>query len=235
MIVFILKGNFMDNSSILRHVKAKFGGFVNSLELSDEEMTDILLTSTLEKISITHPKEVTVMVKRIEEAVPFQPEIGRFYINTEETIINIAQFLTPNNMAFSYGATNIDPFASAMDIGGDMENAYIPRFEAPNTLVISPNPPIGWLQFLVRLNVVHSDFNTVKPGLLLSVQKVAAGDITEYILGERANFNEINSEFGSINLQLDKLEDAITKRDEVLQDLSDKIVLQSNRRKVWFA
>jgi hypothetical protein len=224
----------------LSHIKGKLGAYINKLpELTDEEIIKVLRIQTLYKLSVYYPRPIQVVVNVEEHRNLDQGGTSRFFIVTPDgsEIINTSEVFAPTNGNYSSGYTFATSYA------GDLINnlskpetiKFIGSFEPPNIVSIQPNIPLHWSWFILKVNTVHRDFNTVKPGLISSVEKIALGDVAELIKGSRGFFTTINSEYGQIDLNLDVLNDAISAKEEEYKRMEESLHLQSNRQKIYYA
>lgn len=229
----------LSNNYFLSLVKGRLGAYVHRLpELTDIEILRIFKKVSLFKISVYYPREIPVVVdtaKHVYQSNQFNVN-GMYYVVTpnREEIINIASLHTPT--------LSTNGVFMNTQVLGDMINGlasgekltYVPVFHPPNMVEISPNPPPNWAWFMLKVNTVHIEFNTLKPGLVRSIEKVVLGDIAEFIKSTRSFFKIINSEIGSIELNVDDLDKFISEKEEEYKRFEENIHKQSNRKKVWF-
>jgi len=217
----------MKMTSAIRKVKGAFGGYLTALELDDAEIEEIIREETIPQVSIYYPRKVTVPVSTKDSLMADTPESSDYMIKTQEKIVNIAKLITPNN-----GGSFVNANAGlGRTTGGRFTFTYNPPYE----ITIMPQPPTSWEYFVLQVNCEQKNLDGFPAGMRRYLLKVILGDVAEAILAERTLFSQIASEIGNIELELQKLEEAISEREETLDFLQDHFNLQGNRTKIYWS
>lgn len=216
---------------ILRKVKLKLGASARKLELSDDEIIEIIKENTMRTFSIYSPYEERVTIIPEKHQIKTLDKLDTYIIPTNSDIINIKELVLPS-MGNAPGFVGIGSDMGIVDF--DPQITPTTRFVRPNRLEVYPNLSQAVNHFVLIINVVHPDSTTVKLGLLDKLFILATGDVAEAILAMRNQFQDINSEFGAINLNIDYLQTLVSERNDLLQKFDDNLGLLAERKKVYF-
>lgn len=230
-------------AQIVRDVKARLGASIRELEITDDEIVNLIQTQSLPIFSIFYPHTLPVTVDTLRDATDID---GEYYINTDMELIGIqAVYLQSirhagyRNQAHIQGQTSIlgqafsqMGISAAANITSASELEYHGFIRPPNKVQIQPLPPSGESKIVVMGNFTHTTLATLHPGFREVFTKLALLDVKMDIYGARQFFSSIPTTFGTIELNLSRFEAAESERDELLTVFRNKKV-HSARKKIW--
>ena len=234
--------SFISTHGILNHVKAKLGSRAHKLELSDSDMVRCLMDNTLKTLSVYFPRMVNVQVDAKRDAVVGVKDVGTYHIKppNDDEILGVVELMGlgfAHHYPHAYAQPHRYPAGDLLDYGTQtmvegLTSPHTAEFVPPNQVNVRPNPAFQD-QFLLRCKAAHKNFSTLPPGLLEHVRNLAEYDIRLDILGERQYFTNVQAEFAEIELNVGPYEEALGRRDELIQLFTSKQHFSANRKKVW--
>jgi hypothetical protein len=224
-------------SQIVNRLKAKLGVRVRRLEISDEEIISLIMEESLPAFSVYFPFNTHLVLEPGKDLVPGYG--NRFYLRTELGVNSITSIRPYDaNIRRSHvsqmGGTAFD--AMAVQANADMNSAFhVPitfHLHPPSIVEIDPMPYSTKL--IVEYDTNHFDVGTLHNGYREEFLKLCEYDLKIDLLGQRKFFSSISTVFGEVELNLESLEEASDKRDELLEKFDEKHLFSSNRQKIWY-
>lgn len=233
--------SFITMSDVINHAKAKLGVLTHQLELDDNMLIQAIRTRTLKTLSVYFPYMENIVVDLQAAKVPDSYDSSTFFIEskTGAIILGVNRVLPTSVTSYSSefpGMRRTTTHSVNEYLAADFEALstvpYTVVFLPPNKINIQPIPA-SYGNMVVEVRTEHLDFSTLNPNLYEYIMKLAEADIKLDILANRSYFSNLSTPFGDIELNLSKLEDAESIRQEVIEKFEAKKHLNSNRRKIW--
>lgn len=227
----------MTSSSVLRRVKAELGIDFHKLEISDDSIMDIIKEDTLETFSIYFPDLIPVEIYATSKL----PEhMGTFEIVTPRQLVGVSKLYLDYNGAYTMNSiASVNPAERQMaaDLMSMATQTPTFKFRPPNKVEIYPkNFNNISNRFMIEAKAVHlEDFSTIHLGLKEEFLKLCIYDVKKYIFGIRSEFENNNTLFGEIRLNIDKFSNAEADRDTLINLWRTNQHKTSSRQKVWTA
>lgn len=230
-------------TQIIRDVKAKLGASIRDLEISDQEIVNLIQTQSLPIFSTFYPLTLPVTVSTTRDRADMA---GEYYINTDMELLGIQAVYMQSirssgfrNQSHIDGQTSIlgQAFAqmgvsAAANITSASQLEYHGFIRPPNKVQIQPLPPSGEQSIVVMCNFTHPTTATLHPGFREVFTKLVLLDVKMDIFGARQFFSSIPTTFGEIDLNLSTFESATDQREELINLFRVKKV-HSARKKIW--
>jgi len=222
-------------TQVLRHIERKLGASHYQLELSREDIIQTVIDETLPTFSNYFPYEHSLLIDPAQDRV--EGHIGVQYLKTDFDIVGISKVLINNVEA---GLPNIssfysNPFDMAMQntLESMVVNPTTYRWVSPDKIEIFPKNTLI-RELLVVLKVVHpKHMKTIPMNLRDEFYKLALYDVCESLYPIRQRFSNIQTTFGSIELFMQQLEEASSKREELLEKWRSNFLKSPNRKKIF--
>jgi hypothetical protein len=206
------------------------------IDMSTEDLMTCLENVTLPIFSSFLPHEENVEVDLFKDRA-FKNQEGIYVIRAEDggaKLIGVSKVI---DFEFEFGTfpRSHNPFDL---IANDHFEAATRgpstfKFTPPNTLEIFPK---YWNSFrgniLVRCKFIHENhLQTVPMGAMETLKNLYLGDVATHVIARRRHFAQMNTPHGDIELHLEDLESAITKREDVIVKLREtQHMLPTSRR-----
>jgi hypothetical protein len=221
-------------NNLLGFIKSKLGASVNFLEFSDEDIVNHIKEQTLPSFSQFHPLRGWRLIDashRIpaDSITEFNNETYRLPVDiTTRQIVGVRQiYHTPDRILtqmFSIGRHTL--FADPRDVVmtntfSDMIAFLQPvqsfHFEPPDIIRLSLE--IETQGVILEINFVHDKLETIPVDTYNSYfKKMALKDICENLIAVRSKYENMQSQFGEINLNIQYLENLKQKLEEELRE-----------------
>jgi hypothetical protein len=108
-------------------------------------------------------------------------------------------------------------------------------FRAPNIIEIFPKG-LQYSEFYVECKCVHpTHLRTIPPTAREILRELFLADLAIDVLSVRQYFQNIQSVFGELNLNLDRLQQQAEKRTEIIEKLESKQHKSAHARRLWIA
>jgi len=206
------------------YIKKKLGHPYNIIELSDSDIISIFTDGVLKKFSKYFPYE-TRQILNINDAVPYGSNSFRLDISKNEVISVQNVIGDSNNFIAKYANVgSSDPLNDTLNsfIRDYGKNIGSFKFIHPNILEVYNG--IYTPLFLVKVLAVHNkDLTSIPINLQDLFRDYALYNVAEYIYGIRVKYNELNTPFGTLNLNLDFLRELIDKKQQFEEDNFKKV------------
>ena len=235
-------------ADLINNIKAKLGSTHRNLELSDEQLVDILQKETLVTLSIYLPFYVEYMLDFKSNRIEGQhnmynvPEVigGQFRVIGVEKVI--PSYLAQTGLSTGwFGVLGSDMraamsnFMSAKTAASAISSMMVPetfQFLPPNMLRLYSSLCQD-SAFIVLKTTHRLDFATIPFGYREIVMKLAMADVAGDLLGIRNYFSQIGTTFGEINLNTELLSSWVEKRDDVIEQLRNNQLKNAGAKKIW--
>lgn len=140
-----------------------------------------------------------------------------------------------NSYGFIYDEYGIDDIALAQ-AGNDYISLFnlgiYPEFEHPNKvrLVSTNNAPVSrYLKFPLEIFVEHNkNLMTISPTKMEIFEQLATADVATFLYQNLKYFDQLDTAFGQLNLQLDTIQDWAGRRNDIVDQLKSSYVSAAN-------
>lgn len=221
-------------NNILSFIKTKLGSKITLLELSDEDIINELKEHALFEFSqyCSLKKRITITSEnKIISNIGEQSNVYKIPINDNEPIIDVFDVVINDSLSVYNDYTNdvltsIQQYESISDIGyinNDMyygiQDAVIANkifdiatsLRPRNTWDFIPPDTITFDSHIngavVIYNTVHNNLSTISPDMYHIFKRLCLGYIQETLVSLRSKFETINTPFGEIRINWQKLQE----------------------------
>lgn len=231
----------MNMTTVLRYIEANLGYRFRDLEIDDNEIMDSIHNTTLPVFSSYFPCTYRRILTPGDRVPGYS---NRYYLdstdpNEQYRILGVKQIYLQdiNNLGFDQNAI----LGSGYGVGWgtilrDSKrmplNPVLFEYFPPNQVDIRPTAYVN--TFLTEIKVVHPDhLATIHPGMEEDFKNLALYDVMNYLYNIRNRFTELNTPFGTINLNLDHLSQGMDRRNELLEKFRANMNRGAGRKKIW--
>lgn len=229
----------LNSTRIIRYIEKHLGYKFMDLELSPDDIIEDIREYTLKTYSKYFPYIVPADVidsERVEV-----DKCNKLYIDSKGlNILSINRLITGN---YEYVDPSIilrtpiprDIFAATtnMDMNSMIQNPVTFRFYPPNTIEIYPSV-MASTNSVVYLNCVHpKHFGTIPDNMEEQFLKLALLDVKSSLYEIRHRFANLETPYGNIELFIDDLQEAESKKEELLEVWRKLSHKQSNRKRLY--
>lgn len=230
----------LNNTKVLRHIEKKLGYKFTDLEIDENEIIDEIKQNTLRVYSKYFPYITKVDITTAEK---IDGKYNRFLIDPDGLEIMSINRLITGNMEYvdpsiitrpNYQA---DIFSSIManDMYSMVRNPITFRFLEPNIVEVYPSV-IGLTNIVLFVNAIHPDhLGTIRANMEDQFLKLAVLDVKDALYQIRHRFANLTTPYGSIELFIDDLQEAESKRDELLEVWRRQSNKNANRKRIFIA
>lgn len=232
-------------TKVINYIEKCLGFQFTDIELTHEEILNNIRTDTLITFSKYFPYQERLLIDSEKDLVPGY--VNRYYLNCENEILNvnriiglgtmgsdaIAAFVHPSAMAQMMG----DPISLQMsaDILSLTKNPITFIYYHPNQVEIAPNYAMS-NNYVVMCNNVHPEhFGTIPTLLERDFLDLAYYDTAMILYSIRKRFSNMQTSFGSMELNLDDLAEAKDKRTELIERMTSSSLRNGKRKKIIVA
>ena len=230
----------IDISWLLNRGRSFIGQNVTGpMDFKDEDILRCLDQETLPTLSIYLPWMYDHVVDTVDDRIDPKME-GVFQIRTPERIIGINRL---RDGVGAFGSFPYDPllFGDMVDrqLVSDRQSAselaLTWKFSAPNVVETFPKG-IAFRKMTFELKCVHpTHLRTIPAGARELLRDLFLADLATDVLSTRQYFSTLQSVFGEINLNLDRLQSQADKRQEIVEKLESKQLKSSTMPRIWIA
>lgn len=225
----------LNPTDLLQYIELNLGASIQILELTPNEIMDVVRTQTLPSFSIYYPLFINIDILPERDKVPNR--FNCFYLKTEHEIIGVSKVLAENymgNAGLPLAYYDSDPLNR--QITADLASMYLQKitfdFESPNIVSIFPKTTLLG-SFTVQLKVVHPlHLATIPFGYRMEFFKCALFDVRMALYPIRDRFKNINTTFGNVELFMDKLDSASDDKQALLDKWRENYHKSSKRKKI---
>lgn len=232
---------YITPSSVLNYIERQFGYGFNELELSTDDILNTIRMETLPTYSKYFPYIIYHYINPDTDKVNGYD--NRYYLKCENyTVLGVAEVYMTNTY---YGDIAGLGYSSAVGMNGSeaqMIQDVLSVNRVPVTHRYNPDDdsvtifPAGTPKtaVLVKLKVVHlDDFSSIPLNMRDEFLKLCLYDVQMAIFPLRRRFANLQTAFGSIELFIDDLQEASSRRDELLEKWRGKFLKAPNRKKIY--
>ena len=224
---------------VLRHIRRELGAIAYDLELSDEEIMQVVFQHTLPTFSVYFPYRYRVLVGPQDEIVAGK---SCYLLPNEDNmeIIGISKVSVGDYYGYNYNSSMNAGMSNPMDnqVFNDFLSMTMTKttwhYLAPNHIEIYPRI-MGQSRALITVKAIHpKHLRSIKQSLREQFLKLAYLDVLESLYPIRKRFESLNSPYGNIQLFMDAVERAHDEREELLLKFQDNVLLDSDSPRIFF-
>ena len=228
----------LNSTKILRFIEKNLGYKFTELELEPDEIMDDIRQYTLRTYSKYFPYITTVAIDKSEKV---DGKTNRFLIRPDGLEIMSINRLITGNMEYvdptiiTRPSFQPDIFSNitAMDMYSMVRNPITFRFYPPNVVEIYP-AVVGMATATLYVNCIHPEhFGTIAANMEDQFLKLAVLDVKMSLYQIRHRFANLTTPYGSIELFIDDLQEAESKRDELLELWRANSLKNANRKRLY--
>jgi len=220
--------------NILSYIKLHLGSSVNNIELTDEEIIEIINEHVLPEFSRYVPLIRYYVMYEFENIISRSPALVFQFKNFKYKILNV------NRLIRKPSVLDITQYYNLQQTSGDLTDMLIAqnsfsmskdfvsqdtwKFFAPDKLQLirGSNNYGSVLDFIVELNCIHKDPSTVDPDMYPYLRDLSLATVFITIGRIRKKFSNFNTPQAQIDINADEiLQEGTQLREKVIQDLDD--------------
>ena len=160
--------------------------------------------------------------------------------NTNTSFNSVGHAVYPSPYTFLPSGGNFQSIITSlttMKIAGTLSNAGLNSFTfdfiPPN--MVRLNSPLGTSNLFLIVRTTHKkDFTTLPFGLLDAVKELAFYDVAIDIYSIRKYFSNVKTLFAEINLDMETYQDALSKRETLIERFRKNQLKYSSSKKIYF-
>jgi len=220
-------------SQVIRKIEGRLGYKFQMLELSTEEIVEVLKQDTLLDFSMIFPYIHRVKIDTALDRV--SQNDSRFYINSPFRILMINDVIYNDRGLYGTGGAyngNIIMDQISSNLKSLTHNPLTYKFIPPNIIEIMPKYNT-YGNILVETQCIHPSFNTIPNKYNNTFFKLALKDVCIYLRPLRQKFENMSTPYGSINLNMDLINEQADSRDDYYQDLKLNKLKYSHQKKIF--
>jgi hypothetical protein len=232
--------SIIDHSWILNRAKSFLGHNVTgALDFSDEDILACLDQETLPTLSIYLPWLTDIKVDLIRDQISNRNGIYQIQANNERLLgVNRVR-----DGVGAFGAFPYDPlmFGNILDrqLIADQQSAtelsLTWDFRPPNILELFPKG-LRYNEIYVECKCVHpTHLRTIPPTAREILKELFLSDLAIDVLSIRQYFQTMQTVYGEINLNIERLQAQADKRTEIIDKLELKQFKTAHARRIWIA
>jgi hypothetical protein len=220
--------------NLLSYIKLHLGSTVNNIELTDEEIIEIINEHVLPEFSRYVPLIRYYVMYEYENIVSRNPALVFQFKNFKYKIMNV------NRLIRKPSVMDITQYYNLQQTSGDLTDMLIAqnsfsmskdfisqdtwKFFAPDKLqmVRGSNNYGSVLDFIVELNCIHKDPSTVDPDVYPYLRDLSLAMVFIAIGRIRKKFSNFNTPQAQIDINADEmLQEGNQLREKVIQELEE--------------
>jgi len=226
----------MNPTTVLQSIEKNLGASFQVLELTNEDILNILVEETIPTFSTYYPFYTLIQIDPNKDAVPYR--YNTFYIKTDLELIGVSKIMAENYMGnggLPMAFYDSDPVNRQMT--ADVASMYLQPitfdFEEPNIVSIYPKTQLMG-KFMLEVKAYHpSHMATIPVAMRNEFLEMALYDVRIALYPIRHKFQTINTTFGSIELFMDKLESAQDDKKTLMEKWRSNFYKSAKRRKIF--
>jgi hypothetical protein len=228
----------VNHTNLLARARAFLGqGLTGQTDFKDADFLRCLEEQTLPVFSIYVPwkEDVTIDVRR-DQIDPSRPQI--FALRSLQPIISVDHVREATD---AFGAFPYSPLFNGDTLDRQLiadrrsmtEIALTVEFRPPNVVEVFPKG-LCYVYLTCKCNLVHpAHLRTVPMGAYEDLKELFLCDLAADVLSVRQYFTSIQTVFGELNLNLERLQKQVDKRDELITKLTNKKGKTGTERRIW--
>lgn len=247
-----------DMTSLLNKIERRLGLLVLTPHLPEQfnknAWADVVMTDTITSFSRYYPNKVRFVVnsetciKAVEDkkTVYYIKEellggsklLGVSDIDWQDTSadnLSIGQtagygYYIPNYGGIEDTLTAFAGYQLAANNASLYNNNIYLEFEQPNKIRISRagNLDVSLNSFVVNLLMEHNTLQTISPTMMETFEALAQADIANFLYMNLRYYDGLETVYVNIDLKLNELEQAASKREQIIDLIKDSYVSSSN-------
>jgi hypothetical protein len=225
-------------SMILQYIELNLGASLQILELSQEEIMNIVYSQTLYTYSYYFPYYTLLEIDPANDKVPNR--FNTYYIKTDYEVIGVSKLLAENYMGNSglplayYDSDPVNRQLTA-DVASMFLQPITFQYEPPNIISVFPKTQLMGV-FTVQLKVVHpKHLATISLPMSNEFMELALYDVRIALYPIRERFKTINTTFGNVELFMDSLDSAWQDKNQLLEKWKSNFLKAPEKRKMFIA
>ena len=231
----------LNQTTLIQNIELDLGYKFTDLEISHEEIMDIVHLRTLPEFSKYFPFQERLRVDPEKDKVPGYT--NRFYLRTDHEILNINRIIgnshknalsdvvvgTPSPwMSLSGGASLYE--MDAYNTMGGFTNVHTYQYIHPGMIEFAPNASAS---YIISCNVVHDkSLITIPSNMQDYFRQLAVLDVKSALYLIRNRIANLQSSLGAIELFIDDLASARDERRDLIERLAASTIKTARRKKV---
>jgi hypothetical protein len=227
----------LNPSIAVQDIEKNLGASIQILELSPSDIMDIIMRDTLPTFSKYYPLFTKCTIDPERDKVP--ERVATFYIRSDLGVLGVSKLLVENYFG-SQGLPVVTPyFTNPVDrqIISDVTSMYYQPFtfdfEPPNIVTLFPKTYF-YGKFMIEIKCIHpAHLATIPLSMKDEFLELALYDVRAALYPIRDRFKNINTNFGSVELFMDKLENAADDRKTLIEKFRANFGKSSKRRKMF--
>ena len=232
--------SIIDHTWILNRARSFLGQNVTGqVDFNDEDILNCLDQETLPTLSIYLPHYQDFEVDTVKDRVGGHD--GVYQIKAPgERLLGVNRI---REGIAAYGSMMYDPmlFGDVLDrqLVADRQSAtelsVTWDFRPPNIIELFPKA-LQYSQIYVECKCVHpTHCRTVPPTAREILRELFLADLAIDVMSVRSYFQNIQSVFGELNLNLERLQQQADKRESIIEKLESKQHKSAHARRLWIA
>jgi hypothetical protein len=218
-------------NDVLQHIKINLGVPFNKLEISDDDLVELLKNQVLPYFSQYAARKKFKAISSVDlmSTTSGQPIYQyKIPLDTEEYIIDVLNFYASNKQTILDASVPlisspdqvIDTviYNSYLDIVKSMQIYNTWEFFPPDILVFDSDVTFGILEY----STVHQELKTIEPDKYhLMFKKLCLANVKVWLAAMRSKFENLSTQFGPIVLNWETLkQEGQQEKEEVTQLLT---------------
>ena len=232
-------------TAVINYIEKRLGFQFTDIELTHEEILDNIRRDTLVVFSKYFPYQERLTINAKTDLVPGY--VNRYFLKCESEILNVNRIIGLGTIGSDAIAAFVHPAAMSqmmgdpisMQMAADMlsltKNPITFIYYHPNQVEIAPNYMMS-NNYIVMCNTVHHDhFGTIPTLLENEFLQLAYDDTAINLYNIRKRFNNLQTTFGSMDLNLDDLSEAKDHRNDLIEKFQVSALKYGKRKKLIIA
>lgn len=232
-------------TAVVNYIEKRLGFRFTDIEMTHEEIIDNIKRDTLVTFSKYFPYQERVIIDNKKDLVPGYR--NRYFINCETEVLNINKIIGLGTMGSDSIAAYVHPAAMAqmmsdpisIQMSADLlsltHNPITFIYYHPNQVEIAPNYALS-NHYIVVCNTVHPEHLGTIPTLLQNeFLQLAYCDTAIVLYSIRKRFANMQTTFGTLDLNIDDLSEAKDKRNEIIENMEKSALRYGKRKKIIIA
>lgn len=228
----------LNTTKVLRFIEKSLGYRFTDLEISPDEIMEDLKMFTLKTYSKYFPYITNINIIKAEK---LDDKYNKMYVDTNGLEILSINRLITGNMEYVdptiITRTSFQPdifsSISSMDMYSMVRNPITFRFYPPDVVEVYP-AVIGLANACLYVNCVHPEhFGTIPANMEEQFLKLAVLDTKINLYHMRHRFSNLQTAFGDIEMFIDDLQEAESKKEELIEYWRKNAFKNANRKRIY--
>lgn len=232
-------------TTVLNYIEKRLGFQFTDIELSHDEILENIRKDSLVVFSKYFPHQERLHINDKRDKVPGY--INRYFLHCENEIINVnrviglgtygsdglSQMIHP----VAYQQLMTDPIQQQIsaDVLSLSKNPVTFIYYSPDQIEVAPNYATNE-SYIVICNVVHDKtFATIPINLQDEFCQLCYADTCMVLYSLRKRFQNMQTSFGSMELNVDDLSEGTNLRQELIEKFTTSALKYSKRKKLIIA